>query len=50
MPKTVAARISPDDTGFANLSVAGDWVRNGIDCGCVESAVTGGLVAAQSVP
>jgi uncharacterized protein with NAD-binding domain and iron-sulfur cluster len=50
LPGTIAKRIHPADTGFTNLSVAGDWVKNGLDCGCVEAAVTGGIRAAKSIP
>jgi uncharacterized protein with NAD-binding domain and iron-sulfur cluster len=50
LPNTIAHRIHPADTGFTNLRVAGDWVKNGIDCGCVESAVVGGRMAAESIP
>jgi uncharacterized protein with NAD-binding domain and iron-sulfur cluster len=50
LPGTIAHRIRPDNTGFTNLRVAGDWVKNGLDCGCVESAVTGGRMAAESIP
>jgi uncharacterized protein with NAD-binding domain and iron-sulfur cluster len=50
LPNTIAHRVHPRRTGFTNLSVAGDWVKNGLDCGCAESAVTGGLLAGKSVP
>jgi uncharacterized protein with NAD-binding domain and iron-sulfur cluster len=32
-----------------NLVLAGDWTRNGIDGGCVESAVASGMQAAQAL-
>jgi uncharacterized protein with NAD-binding domain and iron-sulfur cluster len=47
MPGTINDRIEPDGSGISNLSLAGDWVRNGLDCGCAESAVLGGILAAQ---
>jgi uncharacterized protein with NAD-binding domain and iron-sulfur cluster len=40
-------RIDPADTGYENLCVAGDWVRNGFALGCVESAVLGGMKGVQ---
>jgi len=36
-------RLDPADCGYANLSLAGDWVANGFALGCVESAVLGGM-------
>jgi uncharacterized protein with NAD-binding domain and iron-sulfur cluster len=47
--KSVAARLAADETGVANLAIAGDWTRNGVDAGCVESAVTSGLQAARAL-
>lgn len=43
---SVASRLAAGDSGVANLVLAGDWTRNGIDGGCVEAAVTSGLQAA----
>ena len=40
-------RLAPWDTGFNNLVHAGDWCRNGIDIGCVESAATSAMLAAH---
>ena len=40
-------RIDPANPGYANLSLAGDWVRNGFAIGCVESAVLGGMKGVQ---
>jgi uncharacterized protein with NAD-binding domain and iron-sulfur cluster len=37
------------NTGFTNLYVAGDWTRNGLNAGCVEAAVTSGLLAARAI-
>jgi uncharacterized protein with NAD-binding domain and iron-sulfur cluster len=42
-------RLAPWDTGFNNLVFAGDWCRNAIDIGCVESAATSGMLAAHEV-
>ncbi len=36
-------RLDPANCGYANLSLAGDWVANGLALGCVESAVLGGM-------
>ncbi|HEY2258133.1 MAG TPA: FAD-dependent oxidoreductase [Solirubrobacteraceae bacterium] len=46
---TVADRIPSDASGFDNLVLAGDWTKNGIDGGCVESAAASGRQAAQKL-
>jgi hypothetical protein len=46
---TVGDRIPSDESGFDNLVLAGDWTKNGIDGGCVESAATSGRLAAQKL-
>lgn len=46
---SVQHRLPSDDSGFANLKLAGDWARNGIDGGCVEAAVISGMDAARSI-
>jgi hypothetical protein len=40
-------RLDPADTGYSNLSLAGDWVYNGFPIGCVESGVLGGMKGVQ---
>jgi uncharacterized protein with NAD-binding domain and iron-sulfur cluster len=45
--RSTAARLAADEAGVANLVLAGDWTRNGIDSGCVEAAVTSGMQAAR---
>jgi uncharacterized protein with NAD-binding domain and iron-sulfur cluster len=42
-------RLTPDDSGFDNLVLAGDWVYNGLNVGSVEGAVMGGKLAALAV-
>jgi uncharacterized protein with NAD-binding domain and iron-sulfur cluster len=46
---SVDARLHPDQSGFDNLLLAGDWTHNGIDGGCVEAAVVSGERAAQAL-
>jgi uncharacterized protein with NAD-binding domain and iron-sulfur cluster len=46
---SVSARLGADESGFANLKLAGDWTRNGIDGGAVEAAVTSGMQAARAI-
>jgi uncharacterized protein with NAD-binding domain and iron-sulfur cluster len=42
-------RLKADDSGFANLYLAGDWTYNGINLGCVEAAAVSGLQAGRAV-
>lgn len=42
-------RLWPDGTAFANLALAGDWTRNGIDGGGFEAAVASGRLAARAI-
>ncbi len=46
---SVRHRLMPDESGYKNLTLAGDWTRNGIDGGSVEAAVTSGLLAARAI-
>ncbi|MEL6792149.1 MAG: FAD-dependent oxidoreductase, partial [Pseudomonadota bacterium] len=38
-----------DDTGFWNLSIAGDWTENGLNVGSMEGSVRSGLLAAEAI-
>ena len=42
-------RLIANQSGFANLVLAGDWTDNGLNAGCVEAAVISGLLAANAV-
>ena len=46
---TTKHRLEPGASGFSNLYLAGDWTRNGIDAGCVESGALSGVLAAQAI-
>jgi uncharacterized protein with NAD-binding domain and iron-sulfur cluster len=46
---SVDFRLKPDESGYENLWLAGDWTRNGIDGGCVEAAVIAGMKAAEAL-
>lgn len=46
---TVGLRPTAGDTGFDNLVVAGDWVRNGLNAACVEATVMSGRQAARAL-
>ncbi|MEI9942467.1 MAG: FAD-dependent oxidoreductase [Pseudomonadota bacterium] len=49
LPGTAKYRLRADDTGFRNLSVAGDWIDNHFHVACMEGAVMGGIYAARAV-
>jgi uncharacterized protein with NAD-binding domain and iron-sulfur cluster len=44
-----AARVTSTGSGLANLYLAGDWLRTGLDSGCVEAAVMGGMQASRAL-
>lgn len=46
---TPGFRLRPDESGYHNLKLAGDWTKTGIDGGCVEAAVTSGMLAAEAI-
>jgi len=46
---SIKFRISPLDTGIANLTVAGDWTACGFTEGCVEAAVMSGKLASNAI-
>jgi uncharacterized protein with NAD-binding domain and iron-sulfur cluster len=46
---SIKYRISPLDTGIANLTVAGDWTACGFTEGCVEAAVMSGRLASHAI-
>ncbi|NTF46356.1 NAD(P)-binding protein [Rhizobium rhizogenes] len=47
VPGSVNYRLAPDESGFTNLVITGDWTRCGINAGCVEAATISGLAAAR---
>ena len=42
-------RLCANESGLANVTLAGDWTRNGFNAGCVEAAVMSGIQAANSI-
>jgi uncharacterized protein with NAD-binding domain and iron-sulfur cluster len=42
-------RLRAEQSGFANLFLAGDWLKTGLDAGCVEAAVMGGMQASRAI-
>ncbi|MBX3618771.1 MAG: NAD(P)-binding protein [Rhizobacter sp.] len=42
-------RLHAHGTGFDNLYVTGDWIKTGINAGCVEAAVMAGMQASRAI-
>ena len=48
-PGSVQYRLKADESGYENLFLAGDWVKSGLDGGCVEAAVMSGMQASRAI-
>jgi uncharacterized protein with NAD-binding domain and iron-sulfur cluster len=48
-PGSTVHRLRADETGYDNLFLAGDRINCGLNAGCIEAAVMGGLQAANAV-
>ena len=46
---TTKYRLKACESGFDNLALAGDWIRTGINAGCIEGATVGGMQAARAI-
>lgn len=42
-------RLRSNESGFSNLLLAGDWLKTGLDAGCVEAACMGGMQASRAI-
>ena len=42
-------RLRPDEAGYENVVLAGDWTDCGLNAGCIEAAVMSGLQAANAL-
>jgi len=42
-------RIATDGAGFSNLYMTGDWIKTGINAGCVEAAVMAGMQTSRAM-
>jgi uncharacterized protein with NAD-binding domain and iron-sulfur cluster len=49
LPNTVDKRLHTDGAGFLNLLLAGDYLRTGMNVGCVEAATMGGMHASRAI-
>jgi uncharacterized protein with NAD-binding domain and iron-sulfur cluster len=49
VPGSERYRLRPDESGYDNLVLAGDWTDCAMNAGCIEAAVMSGLQAANAV-
>jgi uncharacterized protein with NAD-binding domain and iron-sulfur cluster len=49
LAKSAQYRLPANGSGFKNLVLTGDWIQNGYNAGCVESAVWSGIQAANTI-
>jgi uncharacterized protein with NAD-binding domain and iron-sulfur cluster len=49
VPGSGKHRLEAGDTGFANLVIAGDWVKTRVNAGCIEAATLAGMAAADAL-
>lgn len=42
-------RLRSDQSGFSNLFLTGDWIKTGLNAGCVEAAVMAGMQASRAI-
>jgi uncharacterized protein with NAD-binding domain and iron-sulfur cluster len=42
-------RITTDGSGFSNLYMTGDWIRTGLNAGCVEAAAMAGMATSRAI-
>ncbi|CAN7585526.1 NAD(P)-binding protein [Duganella sp. LjRoot269] len=42
-------RLATDQSGFANLYLTGDWIKTGLNAGCVEAAVMAGMQTSRAM-
>lgn len=42
-------RIDTDGSGFSNLFMVGDWIKTGLNAGCVEAAVMSGMQCSRAM-
>lgn len=42
-------RLKADESGYDNLYLAGDWINNGFNAGCVEATVMSGMLASNAI-
>lgn len=49
IPGSNAKRLRADESGYPNLYLTGDWTKNALSVGCLESATMAGLQTARAI-
>jgi hypothetical protein len=49
VPKSSWVRLRPDESGYPNLVLTGDWTLTSLSAGCLEAATMSGIAAAVAV-
>ncbi|MCF4969648.1 NAD(P)-binding protein [Nostoc sp. CMAA1605] len=49
VPGSTKYRLKTDESGFKNLYLAGDWINNGYNSGCVEATVMSAMQATRAI-
>jgi len=49
VPGSTKYRLKTDESGFDHLYLAGDWINNGYNSGCVEATVISAMQAARAI-
>jgi uncharacterized protein with NAD-binding domain and iron-sulfur cluster len=49
VPGTTKLRLAAGASGFANLYLAGDWIRTSMMAGCAEAGIESGMRASQAI-
>jgi uncharacterized protein with NAD-binding domain and iron-sulfur cluster len=49
VPGSVRCRLRADESGYANLILAGDWTKTALSIGCLEAATMSGFAAARAL-
>lgn len=49
VPESTSYRLKPDQSGFTNLFLAGDWTFNALNYGCIEGTVITGLTTSRAI-
>lgn len=42
-------RLGTNETGFGNLYITGDWIKTGLNAGCVEAATMAGMQTSRAI-
>jgi hypothetical protein len=49
VPRSSRARLRPDESGYPNLVLTGDWTLTSLSAGCLEAAAMSGIASANAV-